>query len=178
MWSLRGYLVPAGHVLVTPDLEQQRCLERSLTCWQVSHLYGFSPLCVLLCRSMWYFWMNRMLHWSQLNGFSPAHTEPKSFIGGGGGSSGWQTTTTNQGNRLTAVDLLVSLEEVLLDETHAALTALEGPLAWKQAQNRTHREVHTRPFASEWNRTLSARRSIHLLLLFAILCKSWGYQCG
>lgn len=87
-----------------------------------------------------------MLHWSQLNGFSPAHTEPKSFIGGGGGgggSSGWQMTTTtttmkNQGNRLTTVDLLVSLEEVLLDETHAALTALEGPLAWKQAQNRTH----------------------------------------
>lgn len=41
------------------------------TCWQVSQRYGFSPLCVLLCRSMWYFWMNRMLHWSQLKGFSP-----------------------------------------------------------------------------------------------------------
>lgn len=41
------------------------------TCWQVSQRYGFSPLCVLLCLSMWYFWMNRMLHWSQLKGFSP-----------------------------------------------------------------------------------------------------------
>lgn len=63
----------------------------------------------------------------------------------------------NQGNRLTTVDLLVSLEEVLLDETHAALTALEGPLACKRAQSRTHREVHTRPCASEWNRTRSPR---------------------
>lgn len=43
----------------------------------------------------------------------------------------------DRGNRLTAVDLLVSLQEVLLDETHAALTALEGSLAWKQ----THHEV-------------------------------------
>lgn len=73
------------------------------------------------------------------------------------------TTMTNQGNRLTAVDLLVSLEEVLLDETHAALTALEGSLAWKQTQNRTQHQVHTRPFASEWNWTLFARPSNHLL---------------
>ncbi len=43
------------------------------TCWQVSHLYGFSPLWVLLCLSMWYFWIKRMLHWSQLNGFSPGN---------------------------------------------------------------------------------------------------------
>lgn len=42
------------------------------TCWQVSQRYGFSPLCVLLCRSIWYFWIKRMLHWSQLKGFSPA----------------------------------------------------------------------------------------------------------
>lgn len=37
-------------------------------------------------------------------------------------------------NHFTTVDLFVSLQEVLLDETHAALTALEGPLAWKQTQ--------------------------------------------
>lgn len=42
-----------------------------------------------------------------------------------------------QDNRLTTVDLLVSLQEVLLDETHAALAALEGSLTWKQS----HHEV-------------------------------------
>lgn len=112
-----------------------------------------------------------MLHWSQLNGFSPAHTEPKSFIGdgggrGGGGSSGWQmmATTKNQGNRLTAVDLLVSLEEVLLDETHAALTALEGSLTWKQTQSRTQRKgSHKAVCLPSGIGTLFARRSIHLL---------------
>lgn len=35
----------------------------------------------------------------------------------------------DQDDRLTTVDLLVSLQEVLLDETHAALAALEGSLA-------------------------------------------------
>lgn len=40
----------------------------------MSHRYGFSPLCVLLWRSMWYFWINRMLHWSQLKGFSPVES--------------------------------------------------------------------------------------------------------
>lgn len=37
--------------------------------------------------------------------------------------------TKNLGNHLTTVYLLVPLEEVLLDETHAALAALEGSLA-------------------------------------------------
>lgn len=55
-------------------------LELWVTCWQVSHLYGFSPLCVRLCLSMWYFWMKRMLHWSQLKGFSPAHKMRKEMI--------------------------------------------------------------------------------------------------
>lgn len=36
--------------------------------------------------------------------------------------------TKNQKYCLTTVNLLVSLEEVLLDETHAALTALIGSL--------------------------------------------------
>lgn len=50
-----------------------------LTCRQVSHLYGFSPLCVLLCLSMWYFCIKRMLHWSQLNGFSPVKKKEKNL---------------------------------------------------------------------------------------------------
>lgn len=39
---------------------------------------------------------------------------------------------------LTAVDLLVSLEEVLLNETHVALIASEGSFTW----NETH-EIDT-----------------------------------
>lgn len=50
----------------------------------------------------------------------------------------------DEDNGLTTVDLLVSLQEVLLDETHAALAALERSLAWKQ----THQRVQARTFHS------------------------------
>lgn len=72
--TMRSYFKVLDISSITLDYHQKalcRSQSGSLTCWQVSHLYGFSPLCVLLCLSMWYFWMKRMLHWSQLNGFSP-----------------------------------------------------------------------------------------------------------
>lgn len=68
-------------------------------------------------------------------------------------------TMTNQRNGLTTVDLLVSLEEVLLDETHAALTALEGSLAWKTQHKSTR--VTRGHVASKWNWELFAPASIH-----------------
>lgn len=49
----------------------------------------------------------------------------------------------DQDDGLTTVDLLVSLQEVLLDETHAALAALERSLSWEGA----HQRVQARPFA-------------------------------
>jgi len=67
-----------------------------------------------------------MLHWSQLKGFSPAkdggdHESQKQFVSA-------FTPTHAEGLKLTAVDLLVPLEQIFLDEAHVTLTAPERPL--------------------------------------------------
>lgn len=79
-----------------------------------------------------------MLHWSQLKGFSPASQRDDV-------SPTLCRNVASQRRRLcwelTAVDLLVSLEQVLLNEAHVALTAPERPLTC-MIRNKTGHHPH------------------------------------
>lgn len=70
--------------------------------------------------------MKRMLHWSQLNGFSPDRQNKTEAFKASGHEKHNHVLNRPVFLILTTVDFLMSLEEVLLNETHVALTASKG----------------------------------------------------
>lgn len=68
-----------------------------------------------------------MLHWSQLNGFSPVEQEKKNKNLSTIVIFAYDKFKTKV-NTLTAVDFLMALQQILLYEAHITLTAPKRPL--------------------------------------------------
>lgn len=108
-----------------------------------------------------------MLHWSQLNGFSPVEQEKKNLsIIVIFAYDKYKTKV----NRLTTVDFFMALQQILLYEAHITLTAPKRPLTCTKLTNFSTLLLFTKT-SHECCLRLNLKRVVQLAVKAAHLCE-------